>query len=339
MALTQIETTNAREITFKVVATGTGSVITMRVKKSNQGSFTNYNYTIQSTDTRKSVVDGLLAALPEDIKVSRSQNADFNNTEHSVFTLYITLDGVDLIATRSGSSNLDIESFVPVGFSWTDDPLNRVEPDSSKKILGFELSERMKRQFVNYMFNMVGHCTKAMAGMSNFVRDGIKNTQGVVIGEIKAYAGSDIPYGFSKCDGETLPNTAQYQAYRAWVELNAPYLKLTPDGYDAIFLTPSLAQKSLIGSGVANLPSETVTYNVGQYGGSAVHRLTESELPSHTHTIPSLDGGKVATGMGDGQALNAKNVSGMKTEATGGNGFHNNMPPYMVANFIIRTYY
>lgn len=72
------------------------------------------------------------------------------------------------------------------------------------------------------------------------------------------------------------------------------------------------------------------TYTAGSTGGEAQHTLTVNEIPSHSHTIPSLN--KWLSPEGSGEDMNYSVVSNINTQAsgsTGGGQAHNNMPPYL----------
>lgn len=69
------------------------------------------------------------------------------------------------------------------------------------------------------------------------------------------------------------------------------------------------------------------------YVGEKTHTLITSEIPSHTHPIPQGSGGGATgwsnTSLGSG-------LTGGNTLSTGGDGAHNNMPPYVIVNWIIK---
>lgn len=74
---------------------------------------------------------------------------------------------------------------------------------------------------------------------------------------------------------------------------------------------------------------------VGEEGGEEQHTLTGSEMPAHSHFVPSnvsADGSGIMTG----GYLDASNVNDystthwyVATNERGGNAAHNNMPPYL----------
>ena len=75
-----------------------------------------------------------------------------------------------------------------------------------------------------------------------------------------------------------------------------------------------------------------------EVGGAKTHTLTTSELPSHTHNnpagiSPAPNANDVDITGGNGRTIDDNIV----TDATGGAGAHNNMPPYIVAYMWRRT--
>lgn len=79
------------------------------------------------------------------------------------------------------------------------------------------------------------------------------------------------------------------------------------------------------------------TYKAGTMGGEATHTLTRSEIPSHYHDeYLGNDGGPDSAPSGYSGWPNIAYASnktwwatGSKTSAAGGDGAHNNMPPYL----------
>lgn len=82
------------------------------------------------------------------------------------------------------------------------------------------------------------------------------------------------------------------------------------------------------------------TYKAGSTGGEAAHTLTESEMPSHKHSIwfPN-DGGEQSAEIGypDAGSKNTYYAEASKTSGTGGGAAHNNMPPYLAVYIWKRT--
>ena len=83
------------------------------------------------------------------------------------------------------------------------------------------------------------------------------------------------------------------------------------------------------------------SYNAGGTGGESSHRLTVNEIPSHAHSMRVQWGDYAAdaninAGAGTGGA-SFKVDKGDTTGYSGGNGYHNNMPPYLVVYMWKRT--
>lgn len=83
------------------------------------------------------------------------------------------------------------------------------------------------------------------------------------------------------------------------------------------------------------------TYKAGATGGEAAHTLTESEMPSHNHAVyfPN-DGAADHSAPGnypDGPSDSTYYAVGSYTSSAGGDGAHNNMPPYLAVYVWKRT--
>lgn len=85
--------------------------------------------------------------------------------------------------------------------------------------------------------------------------------------------------------------------------------------------------------------AESINFTAGSTGGEYNHTLTESEMPSHVHEQQAhLSGGGVVRSYQLDDDNNAGIESGnVDTVATGGDGSHNNIQPYIVYYRWLRT--
>lgn len=104
-------------------------------------------------------------------------------------------------------------------------------------------------------------------------------------GTIVAWYGHNIPKGWALCDGNND--------------------------------TPNLRGRFILGSGG--------TQGKWTFGGEETVRLTEAQMPSHSHTM--LSAGE--------HSHSVQNIV-QQINNTGGNQPHNNMPPYFVLDFIMK---
>jgi microcystin-dependent protein len=113
--------------------------------------------------------------------------------------------------------------------------------------------------------------------------------------------------------------------------------------YHHMHHTPKLNGLTLIGTGTA---LSGTTYNLKDQNGEEKHTLVEQEIPAHTHTIYSSQGGFGNLGIGlepkSGSyvpfcmgTLNQTVYGTGATDGYGSSGAHNNMQPYYAINFII----
>ena len=170
----------------------------------------------------------------------------------------------------------------------------------------------------------------------------------VPAGIINQYGGSVAPAGYLMCTGQSIL-TAEYPAL--FQAIGYAY-----GGSGANFIVPDLRSRVPVGKGV-DVEFDTL----GETGGAKTHTLITAEMPSHTHTQDAHNhsvttnsaaeattiGGYSPTYMrmffGTDRAGSILNYStAMQTtiatnQNTGGGGAHNNLQPYIVLNYIIKT--
>ncbi len=158
------------------------------------------------------------------------------------------------------------------------------------------------------------------------------------IAEVKIFAGNFPPRGWAFCNGQLLQisqNTALFSLIGTTYGGN---------GWETMAL-PNLQGRAPMHPGDgAGLTSR----RLGQKGGTSQVTLSAAQMPSHNHTFGVTDipadshqAGKPAISpLGDKQfqTVTDSNLVDMKTDAlqlAGGGQPHNNMPPYLVLNYII----
>ena len=170
---------------------------------------------------------------------------------------------------------------------------------------------------------------------SAFYGDGLNISGLLPPGVIVPYGVTAAPTGFLLCNGQAVSRTT-YSALFAVVS------SLYGDGdASSTFNVPDLRGRFLAGwdAGTEVLTSVTAGMIVGSpiatVGGTQAVQLTEAQMPSHDHSYSryaNLTGGNEGSGSVWFQV--SANAS---TGDTGGDGYHSNIPPAMILNFIIKT--
>lgn len=152
-----------------------------------------------------------------------------------------------------------------------------------------------------------------------------------------------VPKNWLLCDGSYVSIDTYPDLYRLVGSIYGPVT-------DGRFKLPDFRGRTLVGAGSSEKLS---TRLIGEFGGEEQHQLSIAEMPSHEHRpaigtnegvdhwwgsddrigTPNFDyDGSTSTKPSDGFL-----APSYKTNAVGGNSPHNNMPPYSVANWIIRA--
>lgn len=152
-------------------------------------------------------------------------------------------------------------------------------------------------------------------------------------GTIQMFGGATAPSGWLICDGLPISRTTYSRLYGI---IGTRFG--TGDG-STTFNLPNFAGRMPVGLYSADTTLDTL----GKTGGEGTHVLTTSEMPSHTHNIIE-DGGRLVgkyggadSGSNGYQYQGSGRSTTFTADAQGGGAAHNNMPPYTVVYFIIKT--
>jgi microcystin-dependent protein len=156
----------------------------------------------------------------------------------------------------------------------------------------------------------------------------VPTTGAIPTGGIIAYAGATAPTGFLMCDGAAISRAAYSSLFSA---IGTTY---GIGDNTTTFNVPDYRSRDIIGAGPAQggLSARTL----GSVGGEEIHTLTIAEMPSHTHTFGRDTG--ISGSYSPDVTAGFTPMNGLITSyATGGGSAHNNMQPFGVANYIIKT--
>lgn len=147
----------------------------------------------------------------------------------------------------------------------------------------------------------------------------------MLTGMILPYAGSTVPDGFLICDGSAVSRDDYARLFDLIGETYG-----AGDG-STTFNLPDLRGRAAVGRD----PSQTEFDVLGETGGEKAHILTVSELPTHSHSEITAVAALINGGL---EAPAAAAIPGTgSTGSVGSDQAHNNLQPYQVINFIIKT--
>lgn len=154
----------------------------------------------------------------------------------------------------------------------------------------------------------------------------------LLAGDLKATARATAPDGWLMCDGAAVSRTTYADLFDAIGETYGAGDSSTT------FNLPDLRGRVPVGvDGAAGRLAANDA--LGQSGGAAEHTLSIPELPSHNHWIDTNQSG---TGSGPLSTIGPvsvglENNSDTFTQSTGSGNAHNNLPPYQVVNWMVKT--
>ena len=155
----------------------------------------------------------------------------------------------------------------------------------------------------------------------------LKASDTLPIGTIVPYGSNDIPANWLLCDGRAVSRTTYANLFSV---IGTTFGE--GDG-TTTFNLPDFRGKVPVG-----LDSEDTDFDtLGKTGGEKEHTLTISEMPSHTHsynfsTSSSDWASRIPLGSNAGVGTTGSSIS-----PTGGDEAHNNMQPYQIVNYIIKS--
>ena len=155
-------------------------------------------------------------------------------------------------------------------------------------------------------------------------------------GEIRMYAGASAPTGWLLCQGQAVSRTTYAKLFAA---IGTSYG--AGDG-STTFNLPNFKGRAPVG-----VDSSQTEFNApGAAGGEKAHKLTTAEMPSHNHQFSYANGGYDSWPLASSTYPGAGNVAFTQANAganrigiaaSGGDGAHNNLQPYLTVNFLIKT--
>jgi len=164
-------------------------------------------------------------------------------------------------------------------------------------------------------------------------------SSGIPAGILAPFAGSTAPDGWLLCDGSAISRTTYSSLFAV---IAATYG--AGDG-STTFTLPDLRGRMALGlDNMGGTSRDIVTAatadTLGAETGEEMHQLTEDEMPNHIHSIADMGGfpgGSTSATYGkNGYHPNYTATQTGNSNQTGGNQPHNNMPPYMALNYLIK---
>lgn len=152
------------------------------------------------------------------------------------------------------------------------------------------------------------------------------------VGSVLAYVSSTPPAGWLICNGQEVSRTTYSDLFTL---IGSTY---GGGNGSTTFNVPNLSGRVVVGRN----PGDGSFDAIGETGGAKTHVLTGAEMPAHDHfqrfasNAIAAGGGSSVGGMTSSGGVGLITAEQM-TSGTGGGQAHNNLQPYMVLNYIIKT--
>jgi microcystin-dependent protein len=186
----------------------------------------------------------------------------------------------------------------------------------------------------------------------------LRALHGVPVGTIVPYFGLAAPDGWILCDGREIDKKVSPYLVNLVDHLRNP--RIVGEAYAQSQSTSETSKARVpdmrgrmplgldnIGGTTADRVTATTGKTVGGNAGEEWHKLTTNEIPSHSHpfedytfsevtcVIPGFIKNQVGTSAADSDNGPVSPYT-HNTQDAGGNQSHNNMPPYLAMNYIIK---
>ena len=162
-----------------------------------------------------------------------------------------------------------------------------------------------------------------------------RNFMSTPAGSITLFGGPTSPEGWLLCDGTAYSTSTHPEYEDLYAAIQNAYGG--SDGTD--FQVPNLKGRMPVG-----LDSGQTEFDaMGETGGSKTHALTEAEMPAHTHTLKTYQKSNNTNGVAAYPPSGSNSASptggeytGDSVQSAGSGTAHENMPPFLVVNYIIK---
>ena len=152
----------------------------------------------------------------------------------------------------------------------------------------------------------------------------VQAVQPVPVGSLQAFAGANAPTGWLLCDGTSYSTSVYPDLFSV--------LAYTYGGSSGNFNVPDLRGRMPIGAGNENVTGNNTLRTVGVKGG-------DTRMPSHNHDIQRSNVAASSTGTDTSTVYRTLAGTGATytTTQSAGSGGGDNMPPFLVTNYIIKA--